>query len=167
MRNLEIKARTRDLQKARKIAESLPAELLAEGEQIDTYFDSPQGRLKLRESSFEDGAILIWYLRPDSPDPEPSEYRLSRLKRPQKLREFLTSQFGVKVVVTKRRAIFLYAGIRINLDELEDLGGFIEFEAPAENGDKETRRAVAELMSRFEIARDDLVAESYSDLLLR
>lgn len=167
MRNLEVKARSRDLQKARQVAESLPAELLAEGEQTDTYFEAPQGRMKLRESSFEEEASLIWYMREDSPEPSSSEYRISRLKKPDKLREVLVSQFGVKVTVTKHRAIFLYGRTRINLDELEGLGGFIEFEVPAEEAEEQARKTIDKLMTSFEISPEDLVAESYSDLLSR
>ena len=165
MKNIEIKARCRDLQKARQVAESLPAELLAEGEQSDTYFDSPEGRMKLREASFEDEASLIWYSRPNSPEPRQSEYRIARISRPEKLREFLSSHFGVKVTVEKRRAIFLYGRARIHLDELEGLGCFIEFEVPVDGSEEDARRTVDELVSFFEILPEDLVAESYSDLL--
>ena len=166
-RNIEIKARCHNLEAARRVALSLPATLLAEGEQTDTYFSSPQGRLKLRQSSFDDAATLVWYLRQDAPEPRPSEYRLARLRKPKKIVELFSVRFGLRGVVKKHRTVFLYDNVRIHLDDVENLGRFIELEAPVADGPAEALEVVDRLMDAFHVEKDHLVAGSYSDLLLK
>ncbi len=75
---------------------------------------------------------------------------------------------GICVVVSKRREIFLRDNVRIHLDQVEQLGTFIEFEAVlGERLSEPTgRRQVAELRRHFGIEDDDLLAKSYADLLL-
>jgi len=164
-RNIEIKARCRDIDRARRTAESLPATLNAEGEQADLYFHSPQGRLKLRSTTFDDDSQFIWYSRPDVPDARVSEVRISRIRKPDKLRELCTAHFGTIGEVRKHRTILLYDSVRIHLDTVDGLGTFIEFEAPVDGQEERARRQVQELMQQFEIQPDDLVSESYSQML--
>ena len=63
-RNIRLKARWDDINEAGRIARSLATSQLATQHQIDTYFHSPRGRLKLRQI---DGltAMLVSYRRPD------------------------------------------------------------------------------------------------------
>jgi predicted adenylyl cyclase CyaB len=80
----------------------------------------------------------------------------------------LTETLGVRARVTKRRALYLWRGVRIHLDEVEELGDFIEFEAPVAN-DAETDTAtgyVQELREAFGIGEGDLVESSYCELAL-
>jgi len=167
MRNIEIKARLDDLCEARRVAQSLKAEVVGEGEQVDTYFHSPQGRMKLRVSTFEAPASLIWYMRPDEPDARISDYRLAKLKKLDKLRDYLALRFGVKGTVRKKRTILRCDGALIHLDDVEGLGQFIEFEVPVDESEQQARRTIAKLMKTFRIPPDRLVPESYSDLLFR
>ncbi len=72
-RNVEIKARIRDTNAVRARAAALadaPAVVL---EQVDTFFNLPEGRLKLRVFPDEKGE-LIAYRRPNSAGPKTSEY---------------------------------------------------------------------------------------------
>jgi adenylate cyclase class IV len=82
-RNVEIKARVRDLEAVRQRAEALsdaPAVVL---EQEDTFFSAPEGRLKMRV--FPDGkGELIAYRRPDVTGPKTS---ISEDLIPQKLED--------------------------------------------------------------------------------
>ena len=64
MPNIEIKARYADLAKGRRIAEGLNAKWVGRDRQVDTYFRTREGRLKLRESSLS-GTQLIPYRRAD------------------------------------------------------------------------------------------------------
>ena len=48
---------------------------------------------------------------------------------PESLAEAFDAALGTIVVVSKRRRLFLWEGVRIHLDEVEDLGSFMEFEA--------------------------------------
>ncbi len=82
-RNVEIKARVRDMNAVRVRAAALsdaPAVVL---EQEDTFFNVPDGRLKLRV--FPDGkGELIAYRRPDSVGPKTSEYFVYRTPHPER-----------------------------------------------------------------------------------
>ena len=57
----------------------------------------------------------------------------------------------------------LWEGVRIHLDDVDGLGSFVELEAP-EDGDQAAK--VERLSEALAIADDDLIAGSYSDLLL-
>jgi adenylate cyclase class IV len=75
--NIEIKARLRDFDDIRRRAEELsdaPGEIIP---QEDTFFNTLQGRLKLRVLSKDEGQ-LIYYTRPDQEGPKRSDYHISR-----------------------------------------------------------------------------------------
>ncbi len=80
----------------------------------------------------------------------------------------LDNSLGVKVVVEKKRQLFLWRGVRIHLDLVETLGNFIEFEAIVSAGSDLSReqRKVEALREEFGLADADLVASSYGDLIL-
>ena len=77
-KNIELKARLGSLQTARKQAELIATDTAAPQLQIDTYFNSPHGRLKLREINGEQ-AQLIWYERPQELQPKTSNYLIQEV----------------------------------------------------------------------------------------
>jgi adenylate cyclase, class 2 len=166
-RNIELKARVHDLDAARRIAKQVATAHLGVQRQIDTYFHCTSGRLKLREIDGQQ-AQLIGYSRPDEISVKPSDYRIAAIDDAHAARSLLTTALDVLVVVTKRREIFLHHNVRIHLDDVDQLGTFLEFEAVLGNGvDEETgRRRVNQLRDRFAIADADLVRASYSDLII-
>jgi len=165
--NIELKARLADLDAARRTAVALCGNNGTVERQKDTYFRCPRGRLKLRQIEGE-SSRLIAYARADEPRPRASDYRLVEVADGETLCAALADVLGIAVVVEKQREIFLYNNVRIHLDRVEGLGTFIEFEAvlasPA--GQAEGARQVRELSQRFGLQPHDLVAASYSDLLL-
>ena len=166
MRNIELKARLRDLAAARKTAIEIATKRLGTQHQIDTFFHCREGRLKLRQI---DGlrAELVWYDREDSEGPKASDYHLVPTANPETLKTALTAALGVRTVVEKQREIFLHHNVRIHLDEVVGLGTFLEFEAVLGPGidDRIGQEQVAELSDRFAIGADDLLAVSYADML--
>jgi predicted adenylyl cyclase CyaB len=73
------------------------------------------------------------------------------------------------VEVVKRREIYFVDNVKIHLDELEGLGQFVEIEAIAPRPDfleEELHAQCAFFIKTFGIQPEDLLAESYSDLLL-
>lgn len=164
--NVEIKARVRDprklLERARGLAPAEPVTIT----QVDTFFAVPVGRLKLRD--FGDGTgELIRYRRPDRTGPKVSDYALSPTADPVGLAELLAGALPVIGVVRKRRTLLLVGRTRIHIDEVQDLGWFMELEVVLGAGDgvaggeAEARRLMADLG----IAEDDLVQGAYLDLL--
>ena len=163
---MELKSRLADLEAAREVAQSIATKELGLQEQVDTYFHCPKGRLKLRQVEHTP-AQLVWYARPDEEGPKASDYRLVPVTNPETLKAALASAYGIWCVVRKRREIYLYHNVRIHLDEVDDLGTFLEFEAVlGPNVDEELgRKQLADLRRRFSILDEDLLAVSYSDLL--
>lgn len=163
---MEIKARLTDFaplrERARAIADGEPVII----DQVDTYFRSPTGRLKLREFS-GGGGELIYYDRPDATAPTESGYILSPSSEPASLREALSRAMGVRAVVRKRRTLYMVGRTRVHLDEVEGLGSFVEVEVVLEPGEPaaEGVRTAREIMEALGIRREDLVEGGYIDLL--
>ena len=127
-RNIELKARVASLDAARSTAQRLATARLGTMHQIDTYFYVPRGRLKLREIDGQ-GAQLISYQRSNAAEARPSDYRIESVDDGEALKRDLAASHGIQVVVDKTREVFLYHNVRIHLDEVQDLGAFLEFEA--------------------------------------
>ena len=165
-RNIELKARLRSLDAARATAARLATHHVGLETQIDTYFVCRHGRLKLRQINGT-RAQLVWYARSDRRDAKASDYRLVEVAEAELLKQALAAAWGTLVVVEKRREIYLYHNVRIHLDEVAELGVFIEFEAVLGSGvdDAAGRAQVAWLQGEFQIAPTDLLEGSYSDLL--
>lgn len=112
-------------------------------------------------------AHLIAYERPDLAGHKESRYRLMAVPEPIKLRDALAGTLGVKVVVNKSRRLFILGDVRIHLDHVEELGDFVEFEGVvAGSGDPGGFAGLLDdLRHSFGIRDEDLLRESYSDLL--
>jgi predicted adenylyl cyclase CyaB len=165
-RNIEIKARIESVEavlpRVKAIAESGPTEIV----QDDTFFNCPNGRLKLRAFS-ETAGELIFYQRPDQTGPKESFYVISPTASPNTLREVLSLAYGQSGRVRKHRILFLMERTRIHLDRVEGLGDFIELEVvlsegePAEAGVNVAR----ELLAKLGIPPEQLIEGAYVDLL--
>lgn len=166
--NVELKAIDRDPEATAARVAALGAVPTGVLEQHDTYFPARHGRLKLRRDGAGGAGELIAYRRPDDPDATQSEYVLAPATAPDALAEALDAGLGTVVVVSKRRRLFMWEGVRIHLDEVDGLGSFIEFEAVLPDaGDVEAARAKVErLRTELGIEDDALVAVGYADLLL-
>ena len=164
--NLELKARCADLDSMRERARRIATEWIGVDHQVDTYFTTRSGRLKLRESSLS-GGQLVPYLRPDQEGPKRSDYQVIPVEDPNGLKALLTELLGVHRVVAKEREIGLYQNVRIHLDRVEGLGTFVELEAVFEDGandETEHELKVAFLRDTLGIRDEDLIAVSYEGL---
>jgi len=164
--NVEIKARCRDLQAARDRLAAAGARLEGTDLQTDTYFRVPQGRLKLREGNIENA--LIFYRRPSQAAPKRSDVLLHPVAGGASLKAALAEALGVRVVVRKRREIYRLDNLKLHVDEVEELGTFVEIEAIDADGQVGVERLTAqcgEWMDRLGVREDDLVDRSYADLL--
>jgi len=167
-RNMEIKARIESIQslfpRVAAIADQGPIEIA----QDDTFFYCESGRLKLRALSKEDGE-LIFYRRANQQSPKESYYLRSPTSSPDTLREAMSQAYGLSGRVRKHRTLFLVGRTRVHLDNVKDLGHFLELEVvlkegeSAEAGVEEARR----LMARLGIEQSQLVEDAYVDLLAR
>lgn len=166
--NVEQKAVDRDPEATLARCLALGAEDGGGLVQRDTYFMARTGRLKLRVEEGALGGELIAYRRNDAAEAVESGYVLAPVAAPDELAKALDSALGTVVVVSKRRRLFLWEGVRIHLDEVDGLGSFVEFEAvlPAA-GDLATAQAKVErLRAELGVSDEDLVSVGYADLLM-
>jgi len=165
--NIELKARCPDREHAIHTCERIGARFVHSERQRDTYFSTGAYRMKLRESSLGKH-WMIWYSRADQSGSRKSSYRLLPVADPAEKRRIFGTSMGVKAEVEKARHLYMFGPTRIHIDYVEGLGDFIEFEyvvgenAPEENG----HEAIATLRDEFGINDEDLIAGSYSDLVL-
>src|SRR5687767_8972868 len=101
--NHEFKARTSRLDQLENLLLEHHPEFIGEDLQVDTYFNVPLGRLKLREGNIENA--LIQYFREDVAGAKTSKVTLFRHKADINLKMALVNSLGIKVVVEKRRRI--------------------------------------------------------------
>jgi predicted adenylyl cyclase CyaB len=165
--NIEIKARTNNASAIRQFLLSNGAEFKGTDHQTDTYFTVPKGRLKLRQGNIENN--LIWYERNDQPGPKQSNFQLVAVEDAEGLRSILSKTIGIKIVVAKKREIYFIDNVKFHLDELPELGSFVEIEASNKTADlpvEQLREQCNHYMLAFAIEEKDLVYNSYSDMLL-
>jgi predicted adenylyl cyclase CyaB len=164
--NIEIKSRYSSLSRARAIAVDLGARQAGVISQTDTYFHAPNGRLKLRQ---EDPGVdqLIFYVRPDKATAKLSRYQTVPLVDSAATLELLAAALGIRGRVRKRRELWRLDNVRIHLDEVEELGTFVEFEVMVSERDGEAlcRGRADVLIAAFAIDDAALISGSYVDLL--
>ncbi|MFQ5951393.1 MAG: class IV adenylate cyclase [Candidatus Geothermarchaeales archaeon] len=165
-RIVEIKARIADLDETREGLTKLGASPAGTVHQRDTYFNTPRGRLKLRQAAETEEATLIYYRREDVSGPKRSDVTLLEIPEPSLFQELFEEALGVKAVVTKRREVFNLRGVEVHLDEVDGIGTFLEFEVetdPSEEREDLGERLV-ELMGELGVRMESLMKGSYSDM---
>ena len=163
--NIEIKARARNFADIQFRAEKLsdvPVQVIP---QEDTFFNTPQGRLKLR--ILADHAQLIYYTRPDQEGPKRSDYHITRSNDPENLKRVLELAYGIRGVVKKTRYLYLVGQTRVHLDDVQGLGQFMELEVVMgeRQSDAEGQLIAEGLMAALGVERNDLLEGAYMDLL--
>jgi adenylate cyclase class 2 len=184
-RNIELKVRFPDLAQGHDIARSIGAPLDVIEQQRDTYFAVLHGRLKLRQrwtaeptaepAELNEGAFpvaqpgqLIWYHRNNEARARPSDYSLVQLADDgDAIHVLLTGALGVVVQVTKLRTVYLLDNVRIHLDQVTDLGSFLEFEAIVDQhcDDAAGEQKIRSLCAAFRLTDASILSLSYADLL--
>lgn len=163
--NFEFKARLRNEALVRQVLKKLRARFVGIDHQMDTYFRVPHGRLKVREGNIENA--LIFYERPNTAGARAARIQMVELPPKNAVKSILRAALGVLTVVRKRREIYFVGNVKIHLDRVRGLGKFVEVEAISRTGKLDVVQAQAREFQRlFQIAPEDLVGESYSDLIL-
>ncbi len=168
MINLEIKVHILDIEEIKKKVLKIKAKPMGILHQIDTYFIVGNSRLKLREE--KDKNQLVFYRRPNTLYSKFSKYYIINISIYffSIVKKLLALIFGVKVVINKKRDLFIYKNTRIHLDEVEKLGEFIEVETLFKKNIKEKKLKKEHYFILKFLGLNDLktVRESYSDLML-
>jgi len=165
--NIEIKARSNNQDLIREILKSHHAEFRGVDHQIDTYLKVNSGRLKLREGNIENS--LVHYDRENKEGPKQSNVTLFKSDPKSSLKEILTKALGVLVVVDKSREIYFIDNVKFHIDSVKDLGTFVEIEATDADcsiGKNKLLEQCQHYLDLFKIKHENLISNSYSDLLL-
>ena len=166
-KNIEFKARVAELETFEEKLKRANPLFVGLDHQIDTYYNVPNGRLKLREGNIENA--LIQYNRADTADAKLSDIILYHHKPNPALKAILQLQLGIKAVVDKKRRIYFINHIKFHFDEVQNLGTFIEVEVIDKDGTlsiEEMKRDCDFYFQFFNLSKQDLVERSYSDLIL-
>jgi len=166
--NVEIKAIVNDPSFVRNYLVNHNATFKGTDEQTDTYFNVNGGRLKLREGNIENN--LIYYNRTNQAGPKSSHFNLVKIEDTKGLKDVLERSCGIKMIVRKKREIYYIDNVKFHIDEVPGLGSFIEIEAGnilAEKTESELLDQCNFYLKELGIKEEDLVSESYSDLLMK
>jgi predicted adenylyl cyclase CyaB len=167
---VEMKAKVDSLKPFQQKLQELSAKHVGAFHQVDTYYDIPQGRLKLRETEGENKAQLVYYERPDVQGPKQTQVFIIELTKPQNMKQFLSKVLRTKTVVDKQRAIYRIKGTQVHLDTVQNLGTYVEFERPTENTPEAAQKAqeiLKKLMQTLGVKPETLIKRSYSDLIMQ
>lgn len=167
--NYEIKAKT-TIKKQNEIRDYLNknnARFIGTDHQIDTYFKVPEGRLKIRKGNIENS--LIYYERDDGLDSKKSDIMLIDLNKADYLERITRKTHEILVEVDKQREIYFIGNVKFHLDDVVNLGKFIEVEAISENNsltEEKIKQQCDNYKNILQIKEKDLIKNSYSDMLL-
>ena len=165
--NIEFKAKVEALDVYEEKLLSLNPRYIGLDHQIDTYFNTAVGRLKLREGNIENA--LIHYERENIAGSKESKIILYKHQPDPALKAILAKTIGVKVVVDKRRKIYFIENVKFHFDQVEGLGTFIEVEAIDDNGSigqEKLKQQCDHYFQFFELTEANVIDRSYSDLLM-
>ncbi|MDO9576525.1 MAG: GNAT family N-acetyltransferase [Candidatus Cloacimonadales bacterium] len=165
--NIEIKAICSDPSNIRDILLSRKADFKGTDHQIDTYFKANHGRFKMREGNIE--YSLVHYDREDISGPKRSAVIYYHPRKTDPIKELLSRAIGELVVVDKQREIYYIDNIKFHIDIVKELGSFVEIEAIDKTGEIGAEKLYAqcrEYLDLFKIPEEDLLTNSYSDMLL-
>ncbi|HEX4052797.1 MAG TPA: class IV adenylate cyclase [Tepidisphaeraceae bacterium] len=165
-RNIEIKARAHDLTETLRLAQALSSSHSEALFQEDVFFGVPAGRLKLRTINHT-RSELIFYDRADETGPKCSNYIRFPVSDAVIMRRQLESAFGIRGIVRKSRRLFIVGTTRVHLDEVQELGDFVELEVvlPPDGSAEAAVSTAREIMRKLKVDDASLVAGAYIDLL--
>ncbi len=167
IKNFEFKAKVHEIESHENKLLTLNPKYIGLDHQIDTYFNVKNGRLKLREGNIENA--LINYDRQDILGSKESKVILYKHEPNIALKDILTKQLGIKIVVDKKRKIYFIDNVKFHFDEVKGLGKFIEVEARDCDGVyslEELENQCNKYFKFFDLEKENIIEKSYSDLVL-
>ena len=168
IKNFEFKAKVDNLEHYENRLLKLNPIFKGIDHQIDTYFNVTKGRLKLREGNIENS--LINYDRENINGSKQSDIILYQHEPNVALKNILTHQLGVKIIVDKKRKIYFIDNVKFHFDIVDSLGTFLEVEA-IDNKEEFTIEQLKDQCDKyfnfFELDKSQLMDKSYSELIER
>lgn len=130
--------------------------------QKDIYYKVPTGLLKLR---IENGTkTLIYYNRNEVSENRWSDFNLLKIED-DNAEEFLSKLFVVEQIVEKERKLFWFNNTRIHLDEVKELGNFLELETLVLDGKADAEKRFDEIVQLLNLDLSKQIKKSYKNLI--
>jgi len=166
LKNIEIKSPLADRPGTEERLRSLGAKLEWTRRQIDTFFNSHSGWLKLREVEGCPAELISYRRSVENSGPRESDYDVLRIDEACELSSILESSLGILGRVEKRRSLWSYRNTRVHLDRVEGLGDFLELETVLADIDSEEGAAESEeVINLLELDRESFISVPYLELL--
>lgn len=165
MKNIELKLRVDNFGRLVSILKKLRAKRKGSLLQTDTYYNSPNGRLKIRENNEKDFE-LIFYKRLDQKKSKVSFYLVLKIEKYQlkDLKNILAEALGEKIVVKKERDLWFYKNTRIHLDKVSGLGNYLELETEVEKAGKNAKKEHSQIINLLNLSKYKTCDKSYGDM---
>jgi len=159
--NLELKIKINSPKEYEKKLKLKSAKFIGTIKQKDVYYKFQNGLLKLRKE--KNNFYLIKYLR-DEKGKRWSNYEIIELKgsNPEK---YLSEIFKTECVVEKSRKLYIYGNTRIHLDNVKNLGWFLELESVVVKNKKTAAKEFREVVNFLNIDLSKQIRKSYKNLL--
>ncbi len=161
-KNLEVKIQLDKFDNILDTLSELGVKKIKELEQSDVYYENKNMKVKLRIEN--DEYFLIKYLRDENADNRWSNYELLKLEGDNP-RKYLSDLMTEKIVVNKKRKLFIYDNTRIHLDEVENLGKFIELETKVIDSEENAERRFKELVKLLNLNLNKQIRSGYKELI--
>lgn len=162
-RNLELKLKLSSFDDVKKILVENSVEQNALLNQQDTYYKWTKGLLKLR--SVNGKYELIKYSRDEVNKERWSDYFILNINS-EDAEKFLDDILNVETVVTKKRELFLYKNTRIHLDDVVDLGCFLELETVVQDDLDFAKNEFDEVVALLKLDLTNQIKTSYRNLMM-
>ncbi|GMR36810.1 hypothetical protein PMAYCL1PPCAC_07005, partial [Pristionchus mayeri] len=173
-RFISLKTAVSDLEEAEGRLFELTDSLGTQFEQVDTYFNSNYGTLKMRNMPpSPEGQLISTSLISSEGGQRLIQNMTTVIDDVESLRETLGVSLGERGTVSKSRRVFLLPDARIYLDDVKGIGRYLEIlvailplsPGKNESGEDLARRRTYEIAAALNISKDSSVAKSYIELL--
>lgn len=162
-KNIELKVKIEDFSHVLNILHDKKVELKQELNQRDIYYKHPLGLLKLR--IFDNNGELIFYQRDESTKDRVSNYHILNVE-PKQAEDYFRRIFEIETEVVKVRKLYIYKNTRIHLDEVNNLGRFLELETVVKDRIEEGKKEFEEVVKLLELDLGNQIKSSYRTLML-
>ncbi|MEK6858358.1 MAG: class IV adenylate cyclase [Nanoarchaeota archaeon] len=159
---IEIKATFEDKQKVKAELKKLGAKEEKQKHQIDEYYNHPQRDtrktkeyIRLRYKPNENTGVFAYHV--NIADGVTKEYETA-VDNLEVFKQILNGlNFPLLGVIDKKRETFKLGEFSITLDEVKDIGNFIEIETDGEESQiAEKKEALAQMLEKMGISRDKI-----------
>jgi adenylate cyclase class 2 len=159
---IEIKATFEDKEKLIKSLKSIGAEQEKAKHQIDEYYNHPSRDMRktneyirLRYKSGDDKGVFAYHVNISDGVNNEFEVPVEDIKTFKKILEGLN--FPLLGVIDKKRETFKFEDFIITIDEVKDIGNFIEIEMDGEESEINSKKAqCTELLEKLNIPKENI-----------